>query len=373
MKAIYTGWYGFLNSGDDAFCEVASWGASKYWGATRHLFFSQALPQLKLRSRNYSPVAGRINRLRAAIDIRLADIFVSAGGSTFDTEITPQDVRAIAASRSRLEKSRAVGAIGVSIGPFRSSSDEKSVVNHLKKLDFLALRDKQSYVIAQGYNLSYEPVLAADLAALLPSIHGLSPNRKPETRSKKIIGLAIGKHRMSDSEKEVVKEERRVNHIVTALAKFIDGNAPPIHLRIFIFNGHHLYGDELIAKSMAEKIAAKCNCTVEIVNYNPSVGDVFRQINECDLLISSRLHASIFACYGRTPFLLLEYHRKCSDFLDDVGQHERFRIGDGDIDVFGMRELIEELLGTGYFPPKNLQNTESRALLNFTATLSGPS
>jgi polysaccharide pyruvyl transferase WcaK-like protein len=373
MKTIYSGWYGFLNSGDDAFCEVASWGASKYWGATRHLFFSQALPQLRLKSRNYSPVAGRINRLRAAIDIRLADIFVSAGGSTFDTEITPQDVRAIAASRSRFEKSRVVGAIGVSIGPFRSTSEEKSVLNYLKKLDFLALRDKQSYVIAQGYSLGYEPVLAADLAALLPSIHGLPSSSKPEAVTKKIIGLAIGKHRISDSEREVATEERRVNYIVTALAKFMDGNAPPIHLRVFVFNGHQLYGDELIAKSMVEKIAAKCNCTVEIVNYNPNVGDVFRQINECDLLISSRLHASIFACYGRTPFLLLEYHRKCSDFLDDVGQNERFRIGDGDLDVSSMRDLIEELLRNSHSTPKYLRDTESRALLNFTATLSGRS
>lgn len=28
---LFTGYYGQMNTGDDAFVQVASWGASKYW------------------------------------------------------------------------------------------------------------------------------------------------------------------------------------------------------------------------------------------------------------------------------------------------------------------------------------------------------
>ena len=33
MKAVFSGYYGHKNTGDDAFVEVAAWGSKKYWCA----------------------------------------------------------------------------------------------------------------------------------------------------------------------------------------------------------------------------------------------------------------------------------------------------------------------------------------------------
>ena len=36
MKIVYEGFYGYKNAGDDAFIEVSSWGAEKYWNCKNH-------------------------------------------------------------------------------------------------------------------------------------------------------------------------------------------------------------------------------------------------------------------------------------------------------------------------------------------------
>ena len=45
MKITYEGFYGFKNAGDDAFVEVSSWGAQKYWSCTNNVFIGAHLPK----------------------------------------------------------------------------------------------------------------------------------------------------------------------------------------------------------------------------------------------------------------------------------------------------------------------------------------
>ena len=45
-----------------------------------------------------------------------------------------------------------------------------------------------------------------------------------------------------------------------------------------------------------------------------------------DLVISMRLHGAVLAYLLGVPFALNEYHQKCTDFCDDIGQlgHRRW-------------------------------------------------
>ena len=45
MKITYEGFYGFKNAGDDAFVEVSSWGAQKFWSCTNNVFIGAQLPK----------------------------------------------------------------------------------------------------------------------------------------------------------------------------------------------------------------------------------------------------------------------------------------------------------------------------------------
>ena len=45
MKIFFEGFYGFKNAGDDAFVEVSSWGAEKYWNCNDNFFLGASLPE----------------------------------------------------------------------------------------------------------------------------------------------------------------------------------------------------------------------------------------------------------------------------------------------------------------------------------------
>jgi len=46
-----------------------------------------------------------------------------------------------------------IGAIGVSVGPFNSVAHEKKVIEFMKRMSFLCVRDLKSYELVQSYNL----------------------------------------------------------------------------------------------------------------------------------------------------------------------------------------------------------------------------
>lgn len=369
MKVIYSGYYGGLNSGDDAFCEVAAWGAAKYWGATDHLFFTRSLPAISTAANYYSPHAGYFSFTRGVFDVLKSDIFVSAGGSTFHSRIAPNDLRFYAKLKKAGRLSGKVGAIGISLGPYADSQSENDIRAYLERLDFLALRDQKSLEIAESYNLPYRPVRAFDLAALLPSIFpAISENGKQaHLEGKKIVGVAACNYERYIGGS--LEKEKMRNDFVFEVLDFLR-SSENIHFRFFVFNGSESMGDRQLTDELIRGLSDGGAFSYEIVPYLGDVRSTFMKVSECDLIFSTRLHASVFACYGGVPFFLMEYHRKCSDFLDDVGHGIEFRVGDGEVSAISAGEAMLKVLFDGaYRTPKFLADTVARALLNFTETV----
>jgi polysaccharide pyruvyl transferase WcaK-like protein len=52
---------------------------------------------------------------------------------------------------------------------------------------------------------------------------------------------------------------------------------------------------------------------------------LWRAISECSAFLTVRLHGAITAYLTDVPFVLYEYHRKCSDFVDDIRQADSLR------------------------------------------------
>lgn len=357
MKAVFSGYYGAKNSGDDAFCDVAAWGAKKYWNVRQPLFFSASLPRMLVDARNYAPHRDHAAFARGVLDVFTSDMFVSAGGSTYHSKLKPSDFRTYAQLKKKLRCPGKSAAIGISLGPYRNSDAEKSTVSYLRTLDYLALRDTRSYELAMSYSLPKQPVLAFDLAALLPEMYG---KVQPKIdRKRKVVGVSVCNYERYTGG-DLTKEESR-NSFVRDLIRSV-GETMDVHFRFFIFNGNELNGDE---GAIADVVAAlPKGVSYEVIPYLGDVQRTFFMINECDVVLAVRLHAAVFACFGETPFLLVEYHDKCTDFLDDVGQGVRYRLGDGDVGVREARDRLGELL-TGVDPPSQLVQVRRRALLNF--------
>jgi polysaccharide pyruvyl transferase WcaK-like protein len=363
MKVIFSGYYGVRNSGDDAFIEVAAWGCNKFWKADEQIFIAKELPKIISPAKHIYAHRDYWNFARTIREIFSSDAFVSAGGSTFQSSLTLKDLRTYSKLKKKLRIKGKSGAIGISLGPFRNVAAEKSTREYLKTLNFLALRDNTSYEMACSYDLPYKPVNAFDLAALLPTIYGLEQKQK---NKKSVIGISVCNYE-SYFNGDVKKEKKR-NEFICALINSLKKN-PTIRFRFFIFNGSSKVGDEALTQQIIREVNTSREIDFEIIPYHSEVKEMFRKISECDILVSTRLHAAIFACYSHIPFFLLEYHRKCTDFLDDIGQSDLYRLNDADVEVKSIVQEIENILFNKLsIAPKNLEITIGKAFLNFTDT-----
>lgn len=366
-ETLFYGYYGHQNTGDDAFIEVTAWGAKKYWHSSKNKFLTQNLPQVqnKVEHSGKSYFKGH-HLLKHAASIILGDAFICAGGSTFHSQLSRMNPKNIARTKKNYFPNFKLGAIGVSLGPYKSTVAEKENIELLKHFDFLALRDQASYQIAKTYDLPYEPIEAFDLAALLPEVYSGLPKHKVSNHEK-IIGISICNYESYLRNGDLDNEERRNKQIEDFVVKLARAKENFI-FRLFIFNGNLRVGDQKITMSLANKLRAINPKNVEIIEYDPCTYHSWLRIKECNLVISTRLHAAIFACFANVPFFLVEYHRKCADFLDDVGYDLDSRIYDADFspEEFAdkiYRQLMNERV---YLNPSNLDLVKEKSRYNFT-------
>lgn len=361
---VFVGFYGQQNTGDDAFVEVASSGASLYWKKEnlRFLGISSKLPRTIVPVKGYPMRLPKSYEIQKNILIKNTDYLISAGGSTIHSKLKPDNPKHIALELKKTNKKLKVGAIGVSIGPFKTVDDEKAVQKYLREIDFIALRDQRSYDYVKSIHVPYEPVNAFDLAALLPEIYNYKKLRV--VRQKKIIGISVCRNE-SISKTGLLSNEERRNKVIIELIKELDRD-DDILFKFFIINGNPTIGDLELTKRTILEANPK---NFEIVNYTRDVQTMWKEVADCDFVVSTRLHAAIFACFANTPFALVEYHTKCTDFLEDVGYDEKYRLFDADFDLQLIRNHILSTINdpSTYQSPKFVENMIEKAQLNFSS------
>lgn len=365
MSVLFSGYYGKMNTGDDVFCVVSEWAAKKYWNENNISFLARNLPvaennerlkssfYLKRHIKGVSFVDTFVQGLRN-------EIIVYSGGSLFHS--TPKFLsESFFLTKSRLFKKTKVAAIGVSIGPFKS---KKAFIYHkkyLKSFDFLSLRDKKSFEIAMSMDLDIPIVEAFDLAAFLPDIYNdrltLNSNSK-----KLVIGISLcNSDVLNDDEvKKTIVRNNRISEYANKLIEQIEN----IEFKLLVFNGNRLWGDENITQEFKNKLSRKVNSN--IIHYSNNPFNMWQAINDCDFILSTRLHAGIFSYFSKKPFIQIEYHRKCSDFLDEIDFPNELRVGDfeGEIDdLISKTIMVIEKRETLYHRYNLLTK---KAMLNFT-------
>ncbi len=360
----FTGFYGQLNTGDDAFVEVASWGASHFWQKknNRFLAIGSRLPDTIAPSAGYPLTIPKTYDFQKKIILNNTDYLVSAGGSTIHSRLSDSNPKQIALNLKQKGKKIKVGAIGVSVGPFASSDDERAVKEYLKAIDFIALRDKSSYdYVSSLDNLSYNPVLAFDLAALLPDIY-LENNNIKIDKEKKIVGISVCPVESIQKNGNTDNEKRRIQKITELIKELSKEN---ISFKFFIINGNDKIGDMEITRKV---ISAADLTDYEIVDYKKETKQMWQHIESCDFVLSVRLHAGIFACFAGVPFMLVEYHKKCSDFLTDVGYDDQARVFDADFTLHHTKSKIMSWLENkqNYRVPLHHHEMIQKARKNFT-------
>lgn len=335
MKILFSGWYGYKNIGDDSFITLTNWASRNIWNINDISFLSP--------DKNIDPSVNNIfvfKNLRywkyyvSIIFYTLkTDYFVYAGGSLFTSKISFYSISHILILYKKLFGLK-IGAVGVSIGPFKNNRDLESWKNYLTYFDFISVRDKESYQIAKGMNLK-NIVPAFDIAALMPE-YIKSRNVQSYTKctnqknSYKVIGVSLcsfADKQFFDISCNIIKELSTIENI---------------RFNFFIFYGHKINGDKSITTKLINDICLSKE-TYEIIDYSDPIS-IYTKISTCNLMICTRLHAGIFSAFSNTPFFLFEYQRKCSDFLDDIGYPKKYRINKSLNNNTIINDLILEVL-----------------------------
>ncbi len=341
-KILFSGYYGFDNLGDDMFGLVSVWGAKKYWSNNNTALLSGKGAKSENIDISFvlpSEQKYKINRiLKSYLEVLKTNFLILSGGSILSARLNPFSPRGFMYLLSKVKLLK-VGAIGVSVGPFKSEDDYKYIKSVLKNFKFLVLRDKMSYNISCGMDLPYTPILAADLAFMLPRIKGISLS-KNKNNIKKIIGISLC-HYERYVGRNIDNEKRREDTIYTVLNELKkDKN---IMFRFFVINGNRLTGDLELTQSMIKQLSLETK-QYELISYSSHTLEVFDLIDACDLMYSTRLHGAIFAAAANVPSLLVEYHQKCTDYLDDIGIDQEWRIGDMQVSPTEVAIKIKKLL-----------------------------
>lgn len=322
MKSVvFTGYYGMKNYGDDLFGVVSAYGAATWWPQFSPIILA---PRIAGQTERFSVPAlisadryagsGSIGKLIRTLfstkELLQGGKFVFSGGSLFSSNRSR--IMDMIQRISRVS-GKQLSAIGVSIGPFDSSASEAAVVAFLRRFEYISVRDHASYTLLQSYQLDASIAVGSDLAGLMPALAGTI--QKP-ARQTLVIGYAPCRIRGQP------ETTRRIDDLfIAAVTRRRD-----VSVRVFSLNSHVLHGDNEQSDYVSRRLTA-AGIAVERVDYaERGVLGTWRDIATCDAMVSVRLHGAITAYLSGVPFILFEYQKKCSDFLDDIGQVAAIRV-----------------------------------------------
>lgn len=365
---LFNGFYGYRNVGDDVFCVVADWGSRKYWGGRRLSFFAKELPPLSQPAEAIIPLSRKypghqtISLTCSAIRARHMVYF---GGSTLHS----RQERWVNLSRNyfvqRLGK-KTISAVGVSVGPFNSSESEREIRRLISEMSYISVRDRASFEIVKGMGLGSTLVQSFDPALLMRDVMADSVLSEPRARrsTRKVIGVSVcNVERYHGGDLAV--ERQRIQSVKKSLKILA---AEGFQLRFFVFNGHPELGDDAVTDEVIAALDGYPHVEKQPFNRDPKA--VFSELSGCDAVFGVRLHSAILAYTASIPFVLVEYHRKCSDFLDEIGYSQGYRVGDAVMDPGAVAKNLAELAtskGGNNLWGRSVDESVELARVNFTA------
>lgn len=347
-KSYLVGYYGMKNIGDDALMNVAAWGAKECLHSDEisisspiplKLCSGEAVPA-KLSETKRFPGHIRFQHYANAIDSKR---IIFGGGSVLhnanDIDLK-RDLMTLCGGRSHL-------AVGVGLGPFKNVKAEKSCAKFLSTCEFVGLRDKQSYDIARAIAPKANVDLTFDLAPQLLMQNGF------KLRDMERQGVAVCMCPHERLKGDVLSEHKRLKRLASALDK--------IHLQTnetiyFVdFNGHAELGDEQVHLELASMLAP--TTPFKFIKYDSNPLRSLQRMGTFKLAIGMRLHAAIFSFIAQTPFLSLNYHRKCMQWCEQIGAAKDYVFDVEDLDPAQIAKAASEGINHGFTAPQMTVNT----------------
>lgn len=366
MKIALNGYYGFSSYGDELFNLAAALGAERWWSTHQTSILGPPVAGIRAEFRVpewvpeslYTSVgfAGKFCRLLFFSNAMLTtDVIVYAGGSTLTSGRTIRKKVEKFALKHGVTK---FAAMGVSVGPFADEADQNDTARFLQHFVYLSVRDRQSAEMLRRMEVPVTPVIGRDLAGVLPL---LLPGRSADV-ARDCLGVSLC-HFERHFGGDVDLETRRNRALFEGITRFATREHVPV--RIFCLNSNPLNGDEALSH---ELLAHLRSAGVE-ADLRSARGDLigcWHDIGACKAFLSVRLHGAVTAYLAGVPFSLIEYHRKCSDFIEDIGQDPALRIRPECVDPSEVERVVRRLFHEAIPPLMTPASYAEDATKNFT-------
>jgi polysaccharide pyruvyl transferase WcaK-like protein len=362
-RILLVGYYGMANTGDDALLAVSSWGLKQTFSNCMKVYVTtDRIPQFPAqhlivplhRMQTIIPMQRKI--VESAVSF-ISNAVVFGGGSVFHS--VDQIHRKI--SLLKLSGNGQHVGVGISLGPFVNKYAEKLCGELLQRLNFLGVRDQESFDIARNLAPGLYCKKTFDLAPLLMKAYNVSRSILTSNIHRRGIGIAMCPYESfitGDTSNEDLRKERLV-HVIQQL------DSTDVEEVVFIdFNGHSKYGDFSLHRDIISKISNRYR--VRHVSYLANPLATLEEISKLRCIIAMRLHAAVFAYIAETPVIMLSYHPKCDGWAQQIRLEEKYVMGSANFDVDELRKHIEDILNGHYeYPRMPFSEAESLSLENF--------
>ncbi|MBO9732307.1 MAG: polysaccharide pyruvyl transferase family protein [Chitinophaga sp.] len=322
-RTYLRGYYGHKNIGDDVFCVVADWTFKNKFGLRNTHVQGLDLPQLKYIQSSKLSANKYIKYGQLYMEALKSSNIIHVGGSTFgDGARSIVDVR-------NIYQYKKLYALGISVGPFKTKADFNYIKNYLNKFRYVSVRDQQSMDYVQEMKLESKVEKGFDVAALLPLIGNdtsyVTPEATPASENnRKIIGISVcnyEKYHNGNPQKEQEREQQLLLLLSSLHEMYSD-----VEFRFFIFNANEHVGDKPLTERIISQVKTYKKVTISLVDYDKDTLAFWDNMKKCDLFIGFRLHSAIMSYIAEVPFMLFEYHTKCTDFLHSVGYNPAYQV-----------------------------------------------
>lgn len=326
MKIGLVGWNGMMNVGDDAMTAVIIRKLNYLFGNELEFHFynsvNKKMPFYIDKSRKLEfkglPLYDRINKIKGVRKFfadyyyplkfkQSKDLILIGGGSIVHSSTSSASKLKMVKAARKANPNITIGAIGISIGPFKVENDFYAAKTFLSYLDFVVVRDSRSLKVLQSMKLNLNQTMAPDLAFSLPKLANLTVSKV--SRKTKVLGISLRTGHLT--------EERysRYLHIIKYWLSLSSTN------QVTLFNFSELpsqndHRNSEILMNLIEDSSLKDR--VDIFRYSLDPLDFYKKIMNCELMVCMRLHAAIIGYAVKTPVLIDSYHQKCKDLAKEL-------------------------------------------------------
>lgn len=365
-KPLVVGYYGMRNVGDNAFCVVLDWALARYWGTADPVFAAPPLVDLPASRAGMSQALfeslhplSRAGKLLTKAGLLSGSTMLLFGGGSVFRDMGPFSEKKVFAAWSRMS-GRPIAAVGVSVGPFVSSAAQRRLAAMLEHVAYIGVRDAASVHRLREVGYGGLLVPAGDLAGLLPEALGdVPPAQDGHVPGRFRLGVTL---LGSDTDLGEAGQRRREETLIAGIRSFVD--AEPVDVTIFVFNTHPLRGDVGPSDRLRAALGSRCN--LRTVSADEGVRAVWSEMRACDAGLHLRMHGGIFSYLAGMPFALVPYHRKCGDFLEEIGQPPTRRLPVVPNDATDVHKVLYGLFAGNERSRLGVAEFADRARRNFT-------